>query len=360
MKQVLVAPISGGSFCVQLAAIRELCKFNYKPNICLAGSGGSVTCYCANAGSWKESGINRIINQLSSTVFITKNDNPLMNIMPRDLIGYYAGYFYKSNPDPDKFLEKFFTKDSIQETEIWVGAINKCSGRLALFCNQSYKKANIQGNHFNVNMFNSEPLRYLSGDIRHIAKSMIASCSIPILLNSTDIGKNSYIDCGTKFATPLTALQEEIVNFGEKDDALHITYLSGYNVEAKLDVSEDEELDMADLFQTIPNHVVRGMVMADRSVAYRIIASKANNTLMYAVAPISSLDEIMSLRHKCNFSLIEIYPTTKVEVDIFSFTSKQLSNAVDKASEILGIRIWWDGNEKLFNNVSKILTTMMK
>lgn len=357
MNEILVAPISGCCFGIQLSAMRELCKIGYNPDICLAGSGGTVACYAAEAASWKVSGMNRIISKINSDVFIKKRCDILYNVIPSDIVAYFSGCFYESNKNPEEFLSEFFTGKSIQEKEIWVGAINERSGRLALFCNKSYEKSHIQGSHYNINMFNSEPLRYFNGDIVSISRSMLASCSIPIMLNSTKLGKNSYIDCGTKFASPLTAMQEEIRKISIQEKGIHIVYVSGYNVEKSLGVSKDADKSMSGLFETIPNHIVRGMVIADRSVAYRIVSDQSDNSLMYAIGHIQSLKAIMKNRKKCRSTLIEIYPVKAVEVNIFDFDSKHIISAVNEVSENLGIRLWWDGPDNAFDDIPNIITS---
>ena len=361
---ILAAPISGGCFGIQLAAIKKLCEIGYRPDICFVGSGGTVACLVAEAGNWKPSGIDMVVSELDSKVFIKKKCKALFNVIPSDVVGYFSGYMYESNPTPEVFMKNFFTSKSVQETEIWIGAINKRSGRLATFCNKSYEKSIIKGDNFNTSMYNSEPLRYLSGDIVNISRAMIASCSIPILLNSRDIGEESYIDCGTKFASPLTSMQEEIKHLSV--NSVHIIYVSGYDVQRSLGVIDNNKTStMSGLFETIPNHIVRGMVIADRSAAYQIISSTTtlNNPVMYAIAPISSLKEIILERSKCQASLIEIYPVTSIEVNIFDFTSKDLAENIAISGDLLGIRLWWsckigDKNRgRLFKSVPNIMMT---
>lgn len=361
-QEILVAPISGGCFGIQLAAMYALTSCGYKPDKVLAGSGGSVTSFITMAGAWDPNGILKCAKVLNDSVFIEKNNGILSHLGMSTIVGWFNGSFNQSNSHPETTMKKVFNSNTIQETEIWIGAINQRSGKLALFCNLSEERAQIKGDFYNLNMYNSEKLKYLSGDITKISRAMIASCSIPIQLNPQSLDDGLYIDCGTKFASPLTAMQEEIRKISRESDegGVHIVYVSGYDVEVNMGISNTTRLSMGDLFDTIPNHVVRGMVLSDRSCAYHIVTENGNDIPMFAMAGISSLPQIINNRKKCRSSLIEIYPINSIEIDIYNFTGDDLVKTIKCMKNKLGIRLWWTGNPNAFNNIKNIICGSMK
>lgn len=362
MAKIYVTPISGSCFGIQLASLSLLCMNKYRPDICCTGSGGTIVCYCGLAGDWKTENMATIVSNLNSSVFLQKRKNPFYGFISDDMFGYFSGSLHISNPTPEKFMEKYFTSESLTRTEIWTGTINEKTGRLALFTNMGYDKSKIQGEYFNSKLYNSEGLKYFNGNMINISRGMIASCSIPIMLNPRDIGKDLYIDCGVKYASSLTALQDEIVEIGKQKKGLHITYLSGYNVEKKSGIHRCDSTCTLDLIEKIPNHVVRGMVLNDRSVAYNMIKNFVTDDvpLMYAVAPIRSLRKVLKIREKSISTLLEIYPIKSIEVDIFDFSSDDLVKTIHNMQHNLGIRLWWTGDVELFNEVPNIMIARIR
>lgn len=359
MSQVLVAPISGGCFGIQLTSLSLLCSYKYRPDICCTGSGGTVVCYCGLAGDWNSAKMATIVSDIDSSVFVRKRKNPFSGFISDDMYGYFSGSLYVSNPNPEKFMKRHFDSETIKGTEIWTGAINEKTGRLGLFTNVGYNNSKIRGEYFNSKLYNSESLKYFNGDMINISRGMIASCSIPVMINPRDIGNDLYIDCGVKFGSSLTALQDEIIELG-KEKGLHITYLAGYNVEKKSGIRRCCDTTTLDLIEKIPNHIVRGMVLNDRSAAYNMIKND-DEKLMFAVAPIRSLSSILKLRSKCSSSLLEIYPIKSIELNIFDFSNKELIDTMHQMQYNLGIRIWWTCQDTaIFNDVPNIMLARLR
>jgi hypothetical protein len=274
---------------------------------------------------------------------------------------------YATNPNPEKFMARFFNSESATKTEVWVSAVNEHTSKLGLFCNRSLEHSNIRGENYNVDTYNGEPLRYLSGDLTGISRSMIASCSIPIMIDPTDVCGNSYIDSGVKFASPLTPLQDEIRALSEKNRGIHMTYISGYDVETSLGISKKKKQGTLEKFETIPGHIVRGGVISDRSVAIQIIRSQVKNSngteakrFRYGICPISSLNHLLARKKKCDSSLIEIYPIESIEIDILNFYGSDVVKTISKMRSKLGVRVWWvesKKNRNVFRDVPKMLMT---
>jgi len=252
--------------------------------------------------------------------------------MPVGVLSYILGNAYVSNKHPERFMSKFVDETSIQRDEIWVAAINAETFRTGLFCNKKAKECIINGAEYNTRKYNTEELHYYAGDVKRISKSMIASCSIPFLLDTMVIDGSRYVDCGAKFASPLTLLQDELV--GPK----HIIYLSGHNIEAE--VHNSNYNNIFDLFTSIPSMHTRGIITSDRGVACSLI----NASTSCAHYPIGVLSEVLSTRYKYTSTCIEIYPLQESGIDIFNFTSDQIRDKIAECMDLLAIRVWWSND----------------
>lgn len=348
----MVAPISGGYFPIQLAALKSLTHYKYKPNIVLASSGGTVATYCACAAHWTPVGIDRVANSLDSRLFIRSWFSESLDFMPSVIAGFFYGAVYRGSDLCINFFQTYFTEATITETEIWVGAVNDSTGSICLFCNRDKHDSIIKGKHFNQRMFKSEPLRYLSGNIEKIMKAATASGSIPIVVEPVNIDGKMYIDCGAKFASPLTPIQDEISHLAG-NRGIHITYIAGYNVEGNLDDDYHmrKKSNLIDKWESVPNHVVRGFVLHDRMTAYEIINDKNGLAPFFAEFCIDMLGEILDRKQSAHSSLLEIYPKQSKVLNILSFTGKDIIKYMRYAARHLGIRLWWTGNPNLFDDI---------
>ncbi len=351
-KHVLIAPISGGHFPGQLAAMTKLSEQNYVPDLSLASSGGTVATYVSSAANWRNPQINVISGSLDYRLFI-KSWLPIdLRFFPSPIAGIFFGALYKSSELIAKFFYTFFTADKIVKDEIWVAAINRRTGAVCLFCNRRRETAVIKGNHYLPEMVKSEPLHYLNGDIELVSKSVMASSSIPVLVSPQTIGDNEYIDCGAKFASPLIPLREEIRSLGE--NGLHIVYVNGYNLQKDLRVNREcgngevciDRQNIIQNGQSATDHIVRGLVIHDRVTAYGLIREKGEVNVIYH--SIDFLETIMEKREQISYSLLEIYPQECRVIDVVSFTGNDVTEAISYAAKRLQLIFWWVGPADLF------------
>lgn len=351
---VIVAPISGGCFPVQLEEYRRIMMYIREPDIIFAGSGGSVSSYCTMASDWTPNRLLNIAGSLNTSLFVDKFNNTLIDLIPNNLINVLQGAFYKASKNSYEFMSNFFTQETIQDYEIWSGAINKETGRVGLFCNKERENSLISPENYNTNIFNSESLKYMCGNITHIVNSILASSCIPFFIEAIQIGTERYIDCGNKFASALTPLQDELRKIINDKD-IHIIYLSAYNIEesSRGELSTDSS-GFYDLLQRVPTHVVRGLVQQDRSVALHIVSEKSTSELNYAYCSIDCLEMILDIRNKSQSSLIEIHPIGFKGIDLFNFNGCDVQNAMLNVK--LGIRIWWIGDNNLFSHINGVIT----
>lgn len=355
--RLIVLPISGGRFPVQIAAVGKLSEFNYVPNLTLASSGGTVASYIACASKWNKYRIKKISKELNHTLFLRSWFSPGLDFIHSIMAGFFYGAVYRTSQTAINFFKKYFTALTITENEIWVGAVNYRTGAFCLFCNRSKFESEIKGEHFNANLCKAESLRYLAGDIKKITNSVMASSSVPIMVEPRIIDGQPYIDSGAKFASPLTPLQEEIVECN-KNNPLHIIYVNGYDIE--VDTTPGEIVDEFNIFNgstSVTEHLLRGFMIQDRITAFNIIKNRRDTTLHYYETTIKNLEIVISrLENETSESLIEIYPKLCNSIDLVSFTGETVLEAINYAEENLGLRIWWHGASDIFSDFALDVT----
>lgn len=144
---ITILPISGGYFINQIALLSLLCDIGYKPKLVLASSGGAITAYVGLCGHWTTNGILRVIEDLNSDIYVNSWWGENMSYyIPSGLIGFFKGSIYQHGYGTGEMLEKYLSKVSLCETEIWVGTYNLTSSMAEMLCNKSYKNSFVRGN----------------------------------------------------------------------------------------------------------------------------------------------------------------------------------------------------------------------
>lgn len=353
--EVLVAPVSGGSFPHQLASMRLLCSMRYRPELALGSSGGNLTIYLTMAAHWDSNSINRVVRSLDSKYLVQSWFPSVVSFLPSIIAGIFTGAAYRTSKDIYKVFETYFTPESITETEIWNGAINRDTGAVCLFCNRSRETAHIKGDRYRERMFKSLPLHYLNGDMKDICLSSVASSAVPLVLEAQTYNGASYIDGGTKFASPLVPLQDELRYMSAERGGIHITYVNGYNVEE--DYSHNKiPVDIVSNGMSVTAHVVRGLVLHDRMTAYELIHGSCGQTSHYAdLNDVNAIRAIYPLLKFTSSSLLEIYPKYTGNIDYTNFTGDQIIEQMNRSEVQLAGHLWWIGKSEIFRNIPGVV-----
>ena len=349
--RLIVLPISGGRFPVQIAVVEKLTELDYVPDLTFASSGGTVASYVASAAKWQKAKIRPVIKELDHTLFLRSWFSPGLDFIHSIMAGFFYGAVYKNSQKSIDFFKKYFTALTITEYEIWVGAVNYRTGAFCLFCNRSKFESVLKSDNFNIKLCKAEPPRYLSGDVRKITNSVMASSSVPIMVEPRIIDGQPYIDSGAKFASPLTPLQEEISERC-RDIPLHIIYVNGYNLEA--DTVPGEIVDEFNIFNgstSVTEHIIRGFMLHDRITAFNIIKNRSTKPINYFETDIHHLQDVITrLESSTKESIVEIYPKDCFSIDLVTFTGETILNSLAYAQKYLGLRIWWHGAKDLFDD----------
>lgn len=347
--KVVAASISGGYFPHQLRLLHELMLLGYKPDIALGCSGGNVALYLAQAAGWDPYGLNRVARSINSRFFVESWFPSSLDFIPSLAAGLFAGAAYRKSEHAIRLFNAYFTPADVVETEIWVGAINEKSGSIRLFCNRSYEDAIIKGKHYNLRMFKSDPLKYLNGNVEHICQASVASSSIPLIIDPQKIDGREYVDGGTKFASPLSPLQDELTHLAEKHGGIHIIYINGYNVEQDL---KDKPVSIIDRGRNATSLITRGFVLHDRTVAYTII--RGTGRVTFADVQSCALSRVYDLISKCKSSLLELFPLVDSSIDYTNFNGDDVIHVMEQTSRHFAGHLWWTGDDNIFDNIEGV------
>lgn len=371
-KPVVAASISGGCFPHQLSALRKLSRSGLNPRVGIGASGGNVSLYLSLAGRWKPDGIERIASNLTEKFFIESWYPYISDYIPTELailMSYSKGSIYRPSDLSSKLFDLYFSPGDITETEIWVGAVNEKTGSLALFCNRCRDQSIIKGNRIDRRMFKVEKLNWFSGDKDKICKSIVASSAVPTIVEPVLINDVRYVDCGVKFASPLTPLRDEIRAIAkENNNSLHIIYLSGYDVESDIQVTPLN--NMLQHGKVVGTHVVRAMVMHDRDSARQLITEMSSmcsnsgyvcyNDIGDAVIHFRDIDnkainKVYERLSNSKCCLFELYPTSPSMIDYTKFTGKDVVSMMNESDLTLKGRLWWSGDPNLFDGIDGVM-----
>lgn len=354
---LLIAPVSGGRFPHQMAAVRRLLRHGYKPEIMMGCSGGNITAYLTSAAHWDILHIDRIANSITSEYFVRPWFPGIIGIMTPMIASLFLKAAYRGSTKIQDLFCSYFTPSTVTDVEIWNGAVNRKTGSICLFCNRDFEPSLIKGRFLCRRMFKMEPLRYLKGNVEDICRSSVASSSVPFVVGPQLIGDSYYIDGGTKIASPLAPLQDEIRQLSAERGGVHIVYINGFDIEKDRSQAEPHERNgenIVEYTQSITDHIAMGIILHDRMTAYEIIHDRCSIAPHYADVGVLALDEVISKVRDSSDSLLEIYPLDGSILDYTNFNGSDLLSMMERSEKLLAGRVWWNGDRDLFKGIEGV------
>ena len=365
---LLVAPVSGGAFPVQLAFMIEVAKLRRNSLSCysnilpsydaiLASSGGNIASYIALAGDFTMEGIEKVCSKLKPDLFLTSWWPNLLSFLPSWIPGCYEGSIYCGGSGFGSLFEELFTFSSIGRIEMWTGTLNRTTGKAQLFTNLFPSESKLALNYFSPDKFNAMPLTYLDRDRKTIAQATYASAAIPVLVPNVYIGTSKYADGGTCFSSPLTPLQDCIIGAiqnnpdinnegvrntpvisGHPDEELHIDYLSSYDLESNSrpatykNLLENGAITLAE--------IIKSLGIQDRLSGIELLRAGPVK-LESGACDSETLASISSRRRKYWQSMLELYPGKEIEISLEKFTPKDIIQAIHETKKCMMYRLWY-------------------
>jgi len=350
---IYVLPVSGGGFVTQLAIIQHLCEIKFIPKIILASSGGNVAAYISSAANWKWAAIERIARELSQDLFIC----PWIKIASLSLvIGYFKGNIHNKGSGIYEFVNKYFTNESIKKYEIWTGTYNKNKQRARLFCNLSKKDSILDTSCIDYDLTQSMEPYFADGDMTIIGDASVASASIPSVVPSQKIFDEDYIDGGVASASPLSIMQEPILKYiHSKNEKLHLLYINS------VDLSNPNTKpihNILDTWKQTANDLIRSQTVIDRLSCYELLRCHSNKINKNEfVCDHQTMTKIKSIQDKIKYSMLEIYPIQRIELNLSNFNGNDVVDGIRDAYTKCRCRFWWisTGNVTTDNEIIKVL-----
>lgn len=342
---VWILPISGGQFVNQCASIISLLENENKPDIMFGSSGGNLTAYITMAGDWTPNGIIRLCENISSSLIFKSWSN-------LDVIGFLKGFFsgnlYKNGPGIYTFIKKYFTEKTIKDVEIWTGCFDKEENKSKFFCNRNKKDCYIQIKNEINNIYQYLEPVYANGNIELISDYIVASASVPVIVNEKKVLCKKYVDGGLGGASPFTHLYPILYDKIEKEKkSLHLTYINCMNLDSK---PNNEGFNLIGNWKNITACLTRQLIVQERAKAYDFLG---NNVKYYQLdltkENLENIDFVKTLIEK---SLLEIYPKNDNTINYQEFIGKDVIEGINSCFGQLGIRFWWKScknNKKIYN-----------
>lgn len=385
--RLFVLPVSGGAFPNQIALMAELASVGVRPDLVVGSSGGNVAGYIGLAADWSPYAMERISALLNSKLFARSWWPWPLSGIPSVLAGYFLGTVYRAGEGALELFRSIFTPQTIGGTEIWTGTLNRTTRRPQFFCNRRREESCLDPKTFDPRLLNCMPLTFLNEDIEKISKVCLASASIPILVPEQIIDNHYHTDGGTAFASPLTALQSQIIA-AACGESLHIDYISSYDMEGQameeIDHTAEEngnERPYRNLYEhgsLTANEMVRSLCLMDRLTALEMLRCgsvgsatwpmedlpfpEANTLSVTSLDPSkrdliqqpfgaircldvdnltrSQLYDIERFRSRFRRSMLELFPATTEKIDLVSFDKDDVVSIITKARKKYRCRLW--------------------
>lgn len=353
---IVIAPVSGAAFVSQLAAIKKLAEFDFVPNIILASSGGNVAIYLSVMANWKWNKIEYLAEKINSGILFSKwsSFTPISSIL-----GYFKGDAYNKGTGVTKLLEDNIDVEIMKKYEIWTGTYNKTKDKCQLFCNLNKKECKLDEKYIDHDLYQMAKCEYLDHHVESTSKILTASATIPSMCPSQEYNDDLYIDGGMSSSSPFPMMSNSINKYVENNDcSLHIFQLSSSDLEySKCAVQCN---NIFDSLMEASNIFVKSQIIIDRSIAVNLIKQKGELLKIECSTDKKKLAKVLKLNTLVKYSIIEIYPETKVFVNMTSFNGKDVVNKMNEAYDILKCRIWYVNVLEKTNEIAQLVKYITK
>jgi len=353
MFSLYVLPVSGGGFPVQLAELCELFEaikknklqfksdIDYKPNLVLGASGGNVAGYLAMAGDWYYQGVYRVLEYLSSGVFV-ESWCPELNFIPTWVWTFFTGSVYRAGPGPVNILNTFFDKQLIQRTEIVTLTYDQDTFTPQLFSNMEPENSLFSAPPCieDVILYETTPVQHACGNVETIAKICMASASVPVITQPQNIEGKNYGDGGTIAASPLSCLQGQILKL--LTDKVHIYYFSPYNLDDSTDITKFTQYGNSNIKKTILR-LLHSEMIKDRLSLINLLelyTKQSTKLLTFKNVNSTTLSEILETYKDNNYGIV-FYPSGAPTVNMLKFDGKNIKEVMNETRLDYNIQLWY-------------------
>lgn len=331
MTNVICCPISGGSLCVQLAIIRDLCNANYKYNIYMGSSGGAISIFSMIAGCHTSYGINSVVKYIDLK-YLMKNWSTIP-LMPSWVFGYSKGTFFNYSPYCFTNIASLVNESILLDNEFWIGTTNLTdSAQQALFCTTTKSRSIL-------NPFSSYfSTHYLNGNCDKFSKVLVSSACIPFVMPHVDIEiegiQNTLVDGGLRASSPLTFLASHL------PDSMHLDYIACDDVDVPMYQNNKNNMLNRGLLTT--QEIIRCNNIREHEILLETFQRNMNRVPdSEGDVSIHLLKHLKHARKSYYKTVVEFYPDMKCELNLLTLTSSKISKAMDCVSLNYKYRLWY-------------------
>lgn len=333
--RILVLPVSGGRFPVQLVFLKEIIKIGYKPDIILATSGGNICAYLSVISDFELRTFEILLREISSDLLIKERTS--ISFLSK-IIGFFKGSIYLASEKNFLFMKEIYQnyrdKEDIKKYEVWSGTYNVKKQKAQFFCNRT-KEESILDKFFFSNTLNIYPIlepRYLNGEIEMISKIITSSAALPGYIEKQIIEGEEFLDGGLSSASPLTYLID-ILN--ENLDELEIIYLNS------LDDNKENNFFLAsnivENWKKAADDLIRSLISIDKLQALKLFKRKEKiEVFKFNHDEIENAMEIAKKNKKC---FLEFYPLKWKELEIGMFSNKEIQESMKVTENNFSLRL---------------------
>ena len=306
-KTIFVGSVSGNFFVWQMAAMVNL-ERNYflktgtylEPNLCMGSSGGSISLGLAIGCVWNpEHMVDRIKNIDSRDLF--KSHDHVTNFPLFSCMRF--GTIYRTVDNINLLTEKFLPIPStLKDVQLIIGT----------FCKEDQKPRYFTNS---IREITSENMVVL--DSHHdLIRSMVASCSIPLIMPQVTLQDKKYQDGGLYSASPIHDFSQNIMKMKQK---IQLIYFGARKDPHKTDIPIVSELV----------NFLNSNYIKDVEIAQTILASRLRRTVKNNSG--ASIQELIEFLVGADEFVAVIYPAPENSnsFSMTEFTGPELSKIID-------------------------------
>ena len=171
-----------------------------------------------------------------------------------------------------------------------------------------------------------------------------------------------YEDGGVAGASPLTIMHEPILKYvNENAKSMHIIYVNS------VDLSNPNDKPVGNILDSIKGatgSLIRSIIIADRLAGYKLLRyycdresseKKSINRAEFSCT-YENVECVKIVQSKIKYSMLEIYPIDKFDVNIVNFTGEDVINGIHDAYENCKCHFWWlCTNDEISKNMSDMI-----
>ena len=345
---IMVCPISGGCFPVQIASCMRLCdEGTYKPDVVFASSGGNICTLLMEATGWTSDRVFLMSEYINGNMFARRWSVPILD----RVYGMWKGSVMTSGEGVRQYIAGILD-EKLLKTEVWLGVYNEKTRKPIAVCTQFPGNTIMTLDDMDKLCGQMEDPIYCCRDVGKVTDYAIASCSIPGYVPSVEVGGLRLADGGCVAASPMTLFfskTKELATCGKNN--VHFALLTCGEMEdssnqCKGEWSDEERSDssgnLVRSYIDICTQMLNRSVLRERTYVLSIISSMGlalKATFLVKVTQ-ESMKHFSNYKKDYSATMVEIFSRDTKALDLGNFTGKQCLLATKEAYDKSTMRVF--------------------